>query len=87
MDVGELRGGGGGEAAEVGRGSAWGSSKENSQPLAVPPLLAARVAWVWKMSVLVGLQVSDCISDGVQVHPLAPIYAPYPKWTHKKRLE
>ena len=35
----------------------------------------------------VGLQVSDCISDGVQVHPLAPIYAPYPKWTHKKRLE
>ena len=49
MDVGELRGA---EAAEVRRGSAWGSSKENSQPLAVPPLLAARVTWVWNMSVL-----------------------------------
>ena len=49
MDVGELRGA---ETAEDGRGSAWGSSKENSQPLAVPPLLAVRVTWVWKMSVL-----------------------------------
>ena len=35
----------------------------------------------------VALQVSDHISNGVQVHPLAPIYAPYPKWTHEKRLE
>ena len=36
-----------------------------------------------------GLQVSDCIciSDGVQMHPLVPIYVPCPKWTHKKRLE
>uniref|UniRef100_A0A7S4CU40 Uncharacterized protein n=1 Tax=Eutreptiella gymnastica TaxID=73025 RepID=A0A7S4CU40_9EUGL len=49
MDVGELRGA---EAADVGRGSAWGSSKENAQPLVVRPLLAARVTWVWKMSVL-----------------------------------
>ena len=31
------------EAARDGRGSAWGSPKENCQPLAVPPLLAARV--------------------------------------------
>ena len=29
------------EAAGDGRGSAWGSSKENSQPLALQPLLAA----------------------------------------------
>ena len=35
----------------------------------------------------IGLQVSDCIGSGVQVHPLAPMCAPYPKWTHKKRLE
>ena len=34
-----------------------------------------------------GLQVSDRISDGVQVHPLAPIYVPYPNWKHKKRVE
>ena len=34
------------EAARDGRGLAWGSSKENSHPLAVPPLLAARVTWV-----------------------------------------
>ena len=27
----------------------------------------------------VGLQVSDGINDGVQEHPVAPIYVPYPK--------
>ena len=49
MDVGQLRRA---EAADVGRGSSWGSSKENSQPFAVRRLLAARVTWVWKMPVL-----------------------------------
>ena len=34
----------------------------------------------------VGVQVSDHINIGVEMHLLAPIYTLYPNTTHKKRL-